>query len=70
MICPRCGKFTDERYAYCVNCGTLLRQPKPDESVDFFAKVLVWLIVIGAIAGALLTVFMLLFMNNIMHSVP
>jgi hypothetical protein len=70
MICPRCGKPTDERYQYCVNCGFLVQQPKPDKTVDLLARVLVWLIVISAIAGTALTIIILLFMNNMMQGIP
>jgi len=70
MLCPRCGKYTDETYPNCVNCGLLLHPPEVDKTVDSFAKMLVWLIIIAVALSAILTIVYLVFFLGMMHGAP
>ncbi len=61
--------YTDEKYIYCVNCGLPLQKTKSDDTVDTFAKVLIWLIVIGVAASIILTIVVLVFFTNLMNGI-
>jgi hypothetical protein len=70
MLCPRCGKYTDDTYPNCVNCGFLLHPPEVDKTVDNFAKMLIWLIIIAVGLTAVLSIAFFVLIQGMMHGAP
>ncbi len=69
-FCPRCGKFTDDNYMYCLSCGAPMPHPavwqnKRPSGHDDLAWVLFWLLVIVPIAAmAFVAIIFIVFWTN------